>query len=73
MSAKILGDANRFEWQLPVELFKTGLGTLGGVNGGVSYLNTPDGQRFIMNMPYENLTTNPITVVLNWTAMLDKK
>jgi hypothetical protein len=33
---------------------------------------TPDGQRFLVILP-ENSTQNPIHIVLNWTAALNKK
>jgi serine/threonine protein kinase/Tol biopolymer transport system component len=36
------------------------------------YAVSPDGQRFLMNVPVEAQTSTPITVVLNWTADLKK-
>jgi len=36
------------------------------------YAVSPDGQRFLINVPVEAQTSAPITVVLNWTADLKK-
>jgi hypothetical protein len=33
---------------------------------------TPDGQRFLINVPLEEDAPSPITVVLNWAAELQK-
>jgi eukaryotic-like serine/threonine-protein kinase len=35
-----------------------------------SYAVTEDGQRFLMNKPSEELSSTPITLVVNWPAML---
>jgi hypothetical protein len=62
-------DADRtFESGAPQRLFQTMF--RGGVSA--SYTVSPDGKRFLMNVPpgVEDLT--PITVVLNWTALLRK-
>lgn len=32
----------------------------------------PDGQRFLVNVPLEEATVTPITVVMNWIAGLKK-
>jgi hypothetical protein len=32
---------------------------------------SPDGQTFLMNLPLEDATSSPITVVTNWTGKLD--
>jgi len=34
---------------------------------------SPDGQRFLVNMPAGDTPPSPITVVLNWTTELSKK
>jgi hypothetical protein len=31
-----------------------------------------DGQRFLLNVPVEDATASPITVVINWPALLKK-
>ena len=55
----------------PEVLFETH--TVAGVSRSPSlrqqYDVSPDGQRFLLNVPSEE-TTSPITVVLNWTAGL---
>jgi hypothetical protein len=35
-----------------------------------AYDVSPDGQRFLVNMPVEQPESPPITVVVNWTAAL---
>jgi len=57
---------------VPKPLFQT------GVPGGVTtnrthYVPTRDGQRFLVNTQTRDVPPNPITVVLNWTAALNKK
>lgn len=37
-----------------------------------SYAVSRDGQRFLMNVPPEAGDLTPITVVINWTAVLKK-
>ena len=34
---------------------------------------TPDGQRFLVATPIEQTSSEPITLVQNWTALLKKK
>lgn len=41
-------------------------------NTGSPYDVTADGQRFLMSVPLGNVDSAPITVVLNWTAVLKK-
>jgi Tol biopolymer transport system component/predicted Ser/Thr protein kinase len=41
-------------------------------NARIEYAVTPDGKRFLIPVPVEMATTNPITVVFNWTAALKK-
>jgi len=36
-----------------------------------AYVATPDGQRFLINVPVED-TSSPITVVVNWMAPLPR-
>ena len=65
-----------FEFGTPQALFQAP--TVGGATtaGGVlqqQYDVSPDGQRFLMNVPIGGAATSPtITVVLNWTAGLRK-
>jgi hypothetical protein len=37
-----------------------------------NYVPTRDGRRFLINVQSAEATPNPITVVLNWTAVLKK-
>lgn len=54
---------------IPRELFNTGL-NVDPVND--QYAVTPDGQRFLLLKPLTEAASTPITVVLNWTALLKK-
>jgi hypothetical protein len=38
----------------------------------IIYDVTPDGQRFLINVPAEEPSSSRITVVLNWTSALNK-
>jgi Tol biopolymer transport system component len=49
---------------LPVALF--------GMRAGSSYDVSSDGQRFLIDMPLEDASTPPITIVLNWAGALKK-
>jgi eukaryotic-like serine/threonine-protein kinase len=61
-----------FEGGVPKALFPTMFG--GQVGGGFEhYRVTPDGQRFLINtLPEGQRSSAPITVVLNWSAVLKK-
>lgn len=48
----------------PKELFQ--------IRGARDYAVAPDGQRFLVDVPLEDSTTAPATIVLNWTADLKK-
>ncbi len=43
-------------------------GALFSVRPGSEYATSPDGQRFLINMPLEATATAPITVILNWAG-----
>ncbi|MGH9385489.1 MAG: hypothetical protein ACRD2N_14505, partial [Vicinamibacterales bacterium] len=43
-----------------------------GFGGDAIYEPSPDGQRFLINRVVEDASTKPITVLLNWTALLPK-
>ena len=60
----------------PVALFPTHLATgsnivAAGYNSCVQYAVAPDG-RFLMNVNADDAVTSPITIVLNWTAGLQR-
>jgi Tol biopolymer transport system component len=62
-----------FEAGTPVLLFQTktyGLATTGAFSQ--QYDVTADGQRFLINTDLSDVFTEPLTVVLNWTAGLKK-
>jgi len=58
-----------FEVGVPHRLFQGGLGSF------YEFDVSPDGQRFVINSPLNSsdVPPIPITVVLNWTALLNKK
>ena len=72
MSAKVRTDSKSFEWEIPREIFDTGVPNA-TFSGRSDYVNAPDGQRFIVTVLRENVNGDPITVVLNWAAVLSKK
>jgi Tol biopolymer transport system component len=41
--------------------------------GGGSYTPSPDGQRFLVNVPLTAAETNPISVIVNWRSTIDKR
>jgi serine/threonine protein kinase len=57
-----------FQAGVPRALFLTRVS--GAVGSSKHYTVTKDGQRFLVNMPVEGASSNPITIVLNWTAEL---
>jgi Tol biopolymer transport system component len=58
----------------PVSLFKTNAtGVALGIVGRNQYRVTRDGQRFLVNQPGQQGFSAPITVVLNWTASLQRR
>jgi len=68
MTAAINGRGANFEVGAVKPLFETR-----SVTGlGHSYNVTADGQRFLINMLPEQAGAAPITVVVNWTAGLQK-
>jgi serine/threonine protein kinase len=66
-------DQNAFETDRPIALFRTRLIAQGSQSQGLptQYDVTPDGQRFLLNLPSEE-SGPPMTVVLNWAAALKK-
>jgi hypothetical protein len=70
MAVRVKLDA-AFEAHAPVPLFRTRLIPQGSQSLGLptAYDVSPDGQRFVVTIPPEDLGP-PITVVLNWIAAL---
>jgi serine/threonine protein kinase len=63
-------DGQTFKLGTPVELFATHLVAVVPSAQRQQYAVSPDGQRFLMNVPVENASVSPITVVLNWRGAL---
>jgi serine/threonine-protein kinase len=68
MTAVATTSGAAFSWDAPRTLFDTSF------RGGAyaSYAVSKDGQRFLMNIPRGIADESPITVVLNWTARLER-
>lgn len=69
-------DGRTFSPGSPVALFKTQLATganvgIGGFASAPQYAVAADG-RFLMNVVASDVAVSPITLVLNWTALLPK-
>jgi len=72
MAVDVKTDPAQFEAGVPKPLFQVQL--IGG--GGVwrnRYVVSPDGQRFLMLVPAAEAKPSPITVVVNWPALLKKQ
>jgi len=69
MSVDVRTGPGSFEASLPKPLFEQLLRNIGNRN---DYAVSPDGQRFLMIVPAGNGAPEPITVVMNWSAMLNK-
>jgi len=67
-------DGHTLETGVPVKLFRDPI--VGGgsmlIGGMQQYAVAPNGQRFLINMAISETTAPPITVVLNWTSVLNK-
>ena len=69
MAVDVKPDSSQFEAGVPEPLFQVQL--IGG--GGLwrnRYVVAPDGQRFLMTVPAGEAKPAPITVVVNWPALL---
>jgi len=70
MAVEVKTDAAQFEAGAPRPLFQAQLYPEGKRN---QYIVTPDGQRFLLVYPSEVGKPSPITVVVNWPALLKKQ
>jgi serine/threonine protein kinase/Tol biopolymer transport system component len=70
MAVEVKTDAAQFEAGEPKQLFQTQLQESWKRN---QYVVTPDGQRFLLVYPREAEKPSPITVVVNWPALLKKQ
>jgi len=59
-------DGQKFKAGTPVELFVPHTVEVSPNTQRAQYAVSPDGQRFLMNVPIESASVSPITVVLNW-------
>jgi len=64
-SVEMTTDSQTFKAGTPVELFATHIGEIPRQQRP-QYAVSPDGQRFLINVPIESASVSPITVVLNW-------
>ena len=72
MSVDIKSSDSSFASGTPSTLFKLPGQVLLG-SGRSDYLVSADGQRFLIAAPVENTVSLPITVVLNWTKLIQKQ
>ncbi len=68
VSASVKPGADRVELSAPQTLFALPATYV----GGHSYDATPDGQRFLVMAPFRPRAHEPLTVVVNWPALLRK-
>jgi Tol biopolymer transport system component len=71
MSAEVK-TAPQFEVGMPKLLFTAPVGLNHNMEAGNHYAVSADGQRFLLTLPVQQSGPAPITVVLNWTAGLNK-
>ena len=69
MMAVEIKEGERLEPGDPVRLFHTGIAAWPDID---QYAVTADGQRFLILRPPRATAASPITVVLNWTAELER-
>jgi serine/threonine protein kinase len=69
MVASVSASGSAFSAGIPEALFPVQIGRNGSIK---QYAVSRDG-RFLINQPGEGLNPAPITVVVNWTALLNKK
>jgi eukaryotic-like serine/threonine-protein kinase len=70
MSVDVSTSSGGFQAGIPKPLFRPQIDQLGLRN---SYVVSPDGQRFLMLVPTGEARPEPITVVINWPALLKKQ
>ncbi|HEU5236336.1 MAG TPA: hypothetical protein VFU37_04295, partial [Pyrinomonadaceae bacterium] len=70
MAVDIKEDATKFEPGTPKLLFEARM--LIPPGNPTSYEVSRNGQRFLINTPVEQSSASPLTVVLNWPALLNK-
>lgn len=71
MSVEVKTSGSQFEAAAPRPLFQTRPAVVSTAYRN-SYAATGDGQRFLVNTAVTEASSPPITVVVNWTAALQK-
>jgi len=71
MAVPIAAGSN-FDAQAPVPLFQVSPRVLVATSERAAYDVSKDGQRFLINTQINNPEAQPLTVVLNWSALLKK-
>jgi Tol biopolymer transport system component len=69
MSVQVEADTATFECSRPETLFQTNVAGPFPLGQRFNYAVSPDGQRFLVNTAVRE---NPIHVIVNWPALLDK-
>ena len=69
MAVAVSTDSASFQAGIPKELFQAQL-VRGGIKNG--YVVSPDGQRFLVLVPAGEAKPEPITVLMNWLALLQR-
>ena len=72
MTAALVNTSRGFNVSTEERLFEFGASTGLPNNTGFSYDVTTDGQRFVMSTELINQIRAPITVVLNWPALVER-
>jgi hypothetical protein len=73
MAVPVDGTSATFEAGAATRLFETRMSTLPNTSHTRNqYDVTPDGQRFLINQPFGETAASLITVVVNWTGLLEK-
>lgn len=68
MAVEVNAGPTNFEAGIPKTLFEIRL----SAQQRNRYLVADNGRRFLVNMPYEEATASPITVVVNWITVKDR-
>jgi hypothetical protein len=71
MAVEVHTVAGQFQAAIPKPLFQAQL--VQGLLWRNRYVVSANGQQFLMLSPVRNSEANPITVVLNWPALLERK
>jgi serine/threonine protein kinase len=72
MAVEVKTDGDTFEMRTPQHLFDIRGPVLAGTGGPPAFDVTSDGKRFLIAVSVDEVTSTPITVVLNWTSDLKK-